>query len=69
MSTSWLESIKGQSFENVTVDATGNINTYNITAAPITPNTTGQRYFFTDQSGVIRANPTGTANINSTPLS
>ncbi|KAJ5396955.1 hypothetical protein N7509_005068 [Penicillium cosmopolitanum] len=27
MSTSWLESIKGQSFENVTVDASGNINT------------------------------------------
>lgn len=27
MSTSWLESIKGQSFENVSIDANGNINT------------------------------------------
>jgi type II secretory pathway pseudopilin PulG len=29
--------------------------TYAITAAPITPNATGRRYFFTDQSAVIRA--------------
>jgi len=34
-------------------------NTYTITAIPITVGTTGQRAFFTDQSGVIRANPTG----------
>ncbi len=36
-------------------------NTYTITAVPITVGTTGQRSFFTDQSGVIRANPTGAA--------
>jgi hypothetical protein len=30
---------------------------------------TGQRDFFTDQSGVIRANATGVADVNSTPLS
>ena len=52
-----------------TPDASGNIQSYAITAAPITPNTTGQRYFYTDQSGVIRANPTAVANINSSPLS
>ncbi len=34
-------------------------NTYTITAVPITVGTTGQRSFFTDQSGVIRADPTG----------
>jgi len=36
-------------------------NTYTITAIPITVGTTGQRAFFTDQSGVIRADPTGLA--------
>ena len=50
-------------------DTAGNIQSYSITAAPVTPNTTGQRYFYTDQSGVIRANPAAAANINSTPIS
>jgi hypothetical protein len=31
--------------------------------------TTGQRHFFTDQSGVIRWNAAGAADVNSTPLS
>ena len=33
--------------------------TYSITAIPVTVGTTGQRAFFTDQSGVIRANTSG----------
>ena len=40
-------------------DSNGTVLSYSIAAAPISPGTTGQRYFFTDQSGVIRANPTG----------
>lgn len=52
-----------------TADASGNIQVYSITSAPITVGGTGQRYFFTDQSGVIRANASGVANINSTPIS
>jgi type IV pilus assembly protein PilA len=41
---------------------------YTITANPITPSVTGQRGFFTDESGVIRwANP-GPANVGSLPL-
>ncbi len=35
--------------------------TYTITAVPVTLGTTGQRAFFTNQSGVIRANTTGTS--------
>jgi len=35
--------------------------TYTITAVPVTLGTTGQRAFFTNQSGVIRANTTGSA--------
>jgi type IV pilus assembly protein PilA len=47
----------------------GQIPTYTINANPVTVGTTGQRGFFTDQSGVIRANPTGPATVNSTPIS
>jgi type IV pilus assembly protein PilA len=46
----------------------GNILSYSITANPITPGTTGRRGFFTDQSGVIRANKGGTADASSTPI-
>jgi type IV pilus assembly protein PilA len=43
--------------------------TYTITATPITVGQTGQRMFFTDQSGVIRANVTGSgATVASTPI-
>lgn len=50
-------------------DAAGSIDSYTITATPISAGTTGQRMFFTDQSGVIRANSTGSgASANSTPI-
>jgi type IV pilus assembly protein PilA len=45
------------------------ISSYTITATPVTQNVTGQRGFFTDQSGVIRADTTGAATSASTPLS
>ena len=41
---------------------------YTVTSNPITPGTTGQRSFFTDQSGVIRTNRNGKADANSDPL-
>ena len=50
----------------VWVGATGS---YTLTATPVTQNTTGQRGFFTNQSGVIRADPSGAATSASTPLS
>ncbi len=46
----------------------GKILTYTVTAAPVVPNRTGQRYFFTDQSGVIRADTAGAATAASTPI-
>jgi type IV pilus assembly protein PilA len=52
-----------------TPDTSGSINSYTITGAPTNPQVTGSRYFFTDQSGVIRANAGATANVNSTPIS
>jgi type IV pilus assembly protein PilA len=50
-------------------DGAGNVVGYTLTGVPTTVGTTGQRQFFTDQSGVIRANAAGVASINSTPLS
>ncbi|MDR3763977.1 MAG: prepilin-type N-terminal cleavage/methylation domain-containing protein, partial [Acidobacteriota bacterium] len=37
------------------------ISTYAVTAAPVTVGQTGQRYFFTDASGVIRFNASASA--------
>ena len=52
-----------------TTDSNGNYLNYSITSQPTSVGTTGQRYFYTDQSGVIRANVAGAANSSSTPLS
>ena len=52
-----------------TPGATTPIGSYTITAAPVTQGVSGQRGFFTDQSGVIRADPAGSATASSTPLS
>jgi type IV pilus assembly protein PilA len=41
---------------------------YSIQASPVSVGVTGQRYFFTDQSGVIRVNLTGTAGSTDAPL-
>jgi type IV pilus assembly protein PilA len=50
-------------------DAAGNVNDYSITAIPASAST-GSRTFFTNQSGVIRADATGgTATSASTPIS
>ena len=46
----------------------GNVLSYSISANPLTPGATGRRRFFTDQSGVIRANTAGLADAGSTPI-
>jgi prepilin-type N-terminal cleavage/methylation domain-containing protein len=60
----------GYTFTYAATDSDGNgtMDTYTINADPITPGTTGQRYFFTDQSGVVRANPSAKATVNDTPI-
>jgi hypothetical protein len=56
-------------FHAGTADSAGSIDTYTITATPVVAGTTGQRMFFTDQSGVIRADSSGSgASVNSTPI-
>jgi prepilin-type N-terminal cleavage/methylation domain-containing protein len=44
-------------------------SSYGITATPVNVGSTGQRGFFTNQSGVIRSDPSGAATSASTPLS
>jgi type IV pilus assembly protein PilA len=47
----------------------GVVSTYTIEATPLNQNVTGQRIFFTDQSGVIRQTTDGTpASVTSTPI-
>ncbi len=48
-------------------DSTGRINTYTITAVPIS-SSTGTNYYYTDQSGVIRQNSTTTAAASDSPI-
>ena len=50
-------------------DGDGRMDTYTVTAVPASVGTTGQRRFFTDESGVIRVNVDGAADVNSTPIS
>jgi prepilin-type N-terminal cleavage/methylation domain-containing protein len=49
-------------------DTSQRINTYSITATPISAGTTGTNYYFTDQSGVIRQNSTAVAGSSDSPL-
>ncbi|MCH8017834.1 MAG: pili assembly chaperone, partial [Acidobacteria bacterium] len=48
--------------------SSGGSNAFTINAAPLTAGSTGTRYFFSDESGVIRYNTAGTANNSSSPL-
>ena len=56
-------------FSAGTADSAGNVDYYIINANPVTPGTTGLRYFFTDQTGVIRADTANAATSVSTPIS
>jgi type IV pilus assembly protein PilA len=49
--------------------AKGKISTYMINATPVAPGQTGEHYFFTDQSGVIRYSSGGPATVSSPPIS
>jgi len=49
-------------------DASGRVDTYSITATPVTVGTTGTNYYYTDMSGVIRQNSTTVAASTDSPL-
>jgi type IV pilus assembly protein PilA len=46
----------------------GQVITYAVNASPLVPGSTGQRYFYTDQTCVIRWNATGAAGPSDIPL-
>ena len=48
--------------------SSGGALAFTITAAPSSPGSTGTRYFFSDESGVIRYSTSGIANNSSSPL-
>jgi type IV pilus assembly protein PilA len=56
------------SYASVANDPAGNVLSYTITASPVAPGSSGQRSFFTDQSGTIRSTSSGTADATSAPL-
>jgi type IV pilus assembly protein PilA len=51
-----------------TAGPNGVISTYSVTATPLTPGVSGQRGFYTDQSLVIHANPSGIASSADPPI-
>jgi type IV pilus assembly protein PilA len=52
----------------LTYDILGNPSTYSLTAAPKSPGSSGQKYFYSDQSSVIRYNFLAPAGPNDTPI-
>jgi type IV pilus assembly protein PilA len=52
----------------LSVDAGGNYQAFSVNADPITPGTTGDRHFYTDQTNVIRVNLTAAAGLSDSPI-
>ena len=49
-------------------DAAGQVVSYSITAEPTTVGATGDRYFYTDQTSIIRQNNGGPAGASDSPI-
>ncbi|MGH9781435.1 MAG: DUF4190 domain-containing protein [Candidatus Acidiferrales bacterium] len=56
------------SYEASSSHADGVLDTFRVNADPITPNTTGVRHFYVDQTSVIRYQEDGPANESSPPI-
>ena len=66
--SSGLKAGYNYSYAALTTDAQGNVTSYAVNADPQVQNYTGNRHFYTDQTGVIRWNETASAGPNDTPL-
>jgi type IV pilus assembly protein PilA len=49
-------------------DTAGQYESFTVTASPVVVNQTGQNYYFTDASGVIRFNTSTTASASDSPI-
>lgn len=56
------------SYAALATDALGNVTSYSVNANPIAPGYTGMRYFYADQTGVIRANVSAPAGPSDLPI-
>ena len=56
------------SYTAVKTDSVGHVVEYSMNCDPQSPGVTGQRHFYTDQSGVIRENGSTTAGPNDPPI-
>ena len=66
---SLIDSVLGSGTKDgYTFTSSGGSNTFTVTAAPVTAGSTGTRYFFSDESGVIRYATGGAATASSSPL-
>ncbi len=64
-----IDSVLGSGTKDGYVFASvGTTNTFTVTAAPVSTGTTGTRYFFSNESGVIRYNTGAAATTGSSPL-
>ena len=50
------------------VSSAGTIDSYTLNADPVNQGITGNRHFYTDQSGVIHQNPSALATVNDPPI-
>ena len=66
---SLIDSVLGSGTKDgYSFSSSGGSNAFTINADPLNAGSTGTRYFFSDESGVIRYNTAGTANNSSSPL-
>ena len=62
------EVLGGGTKDGYSFTSTGAQNTFTVNAAPVSAGSTGTRYFFSNESGVIRYNTAGTAGTANSPL-
>ncbi len=68
-STSYVDPVLGSGTkQGYNFVLTGDTNTFNLTAIPVTANITGVRTFYVDESGVIRGSSNSTADATSPPI-
>ena len=66
---SLIDSVLGSGTKDgYSFSSSGGANAFTITGAPTLAGSTGTRYFFSDESGVIRYNTGGAATSSSSPL-
>jgi prepilin-type N-terminal cleavage/methylation domain-containing protein len=58
----------GDTPNSATLGGCAGWNAYTVNADPVTPGTSGQRHFYSDQTGVIRYNANGVAGTTDAPV-